>query len=126
MTNYILSRMDRYHLQLRDVKQVGQRDNKLFLELDLIGSIRFWFLRIKQKSHLSIELNPIYDHKRHILRVKDLDYKFQTANLLLKVFDRHYHEEFKIFLEEFIEISIKEDLFTARYHGTGRNEQVSK
>jgi hypothetical protein len=104
----------RYHLKLKEVKQIGERDKKLFLELDLIGSVRFWFLRFRLKSLLTIELNPVYDHKKYILRVKDLEYQFQTANLLMKLFDRHYHHEFKKFLEDFIEISIKEDLFTAR------------
>ena len=104
----------RYHLKLRDVKRISRQDNKLLFELDLVGSIRIWFLRIKQKSTLTIELNPVYDPKDYIIRVKDLDYEFNTANILLKVFDKYYHEEFLEFLEEVIEIPIKEDLFAAR------------
>jgi hypothetical protein len=104
----------RYHLKLKDVRQIGERDGKLFFELDLIGSIKFWFFRIRLKSRLAFELSPVYDHKKYIIRVKDLDYHFNTANILLKLFDRHYHDEFQGFLEKIIEISIKEDLFTAR------------
>jgi len=104
----------RYHLKLRDVKSITQRDKKLVFELDLFGSIRIWFLCIKQKSTLTFELAPLYDHKEYIVRVKDLDYKLETPNILLKIFDKYYHDEFQKFLEEEIEISIKEDLFTAR------------
>ncbi|MCP4124276.1 MAG: DUF4403 family protein [Bacteroidetes bacterium] len=104
----------RYHLKLRDVKRITQRDKKLVFELDLFGSIKLWFFRIKQKSTLSFELTPLYDHKEYMVRVKDLDYRLTTPNILLKIFDKYYHDEFQKFLEEVIEISIKEDLFTAR------------
>lgn len=107
-------RNGRYHLKLKDVKQIGEREGKLFFELDLLGSIRFWFFRIRLKSRLTFELRPVYDHKRYLIRVKDLDYRFTTANILLKLLNRYYYEDFKRFLEEIIEISIKEDLFTAR------------
>lgn len=107
-------RNGRYHLKLRDVKQIGERDKKLFFELDMVGSIRVWKFRIRLKSILAFNLTPVYDPQDQIIRVKDLTYKFQTPNLLLKLLDRHYHEEFNHFLEEVIEIPIKEDLFTAK------------
>lgn len=104
----------RYHLKMRDVRQIFQRNGKLVFELDLFGSIKLWFLRIRLKSMLTFELSPVYDQKANVIRVKDLDYRFQTPNILLRLLDRRYHEEFREFLEEVIDIPLREELFTAR------------
>lgn len=107
-------RNGRYHLKLQDVKQIGQRDGKLFFELALQGSIKFLWFRFRLRSTLNFELVPVYDNKQYMVRVKNLDYEFTTSNILLNIFDKYYHAEFKRFLEEHVEISIREDLFTAR------------
>ena len=107
-------RNGRYHLKLRDVKRISSRDKKLILVLDLFGSIRIWKFRFKQKSVLTLEMDPIYDPKNYIIRAKNVDYNFETPNLLLKVLDKYYHDDFKEYIEEIIEVSIKEDLFSAR------------
>lgn len=104
----------RYHLKLHDVRQIFQRNGKLVFELDLFGSIKLWLFRIRLKSLLTFELTPVYDQKADLIRVKDLDYRFQTANILLKLLDRRYHGEFREFLEEVIDIPLREDLFNAR------------
>ncbi len=104
----------RYLLQLRDVISISEANRKLQLKLDLQGSIRFWKFRFKAKSKLNILVDPIYDANANIIRMTDMDYQFETSNILLKFLDRYYHKEFKEFLIEEIEISIKEDLFTAR------------
>ncbi len=105
---------DRYVLKLRDVISISENNKRLEFKLDLFGSVRMWKFRFKMKSVLTFEVDPIYDAKNHLIKVKEVDYNFETPNLLLKVFDRYYHNEFKEFLKESIEISIKEDLFTAR------------
>ncbi len=104
----------RYHLKLREVKRIKSEDKKLVFNLDLLGSVKIWKFRFKTKSILNLAVEPIYDPKNHIIKVKDIDYSFETPNLLLKILDKYYHDAFQEYLEEIIEISIKEDLFSAR------------
>jgi hypothetical protein len=104
----------RYILVLRDVISILEQSRKLQLKLDLQGSIRLWKFRFKTKSIITIMVDPVYDSKAYLVRMNDLDYNFETANILLKFLDKYYHEDFKQFLIAEIEISIKEDLFTAR------------
>jgi hypothetical protein len=101
-------------LVLRDVISITEEGRKLQLKLDLQGSIKLWEFRIKTKSIITILVDPSYDSKAYLIRMNDLDYQFETANILLKFLDKYYHEDFKKFLIDEIEISIKEDLFTAR------------
>lgn len=105
---------DRYILKLRDVVQIASNNKKLAFKLDIFGSVRFWKFRFKTKSLLSLVVDPYYDAKTHYIKVKDIDYKFETANLILKVLDKFYHNAFKDFLRDSIEIGIEEDLFYAR------------
>lgn len=107
-------RNGRYLLKLREVKQISGSDKRLEFRLDLFGSIRIWKFRFRTKSVLTFEADPIYDPKTRMIKVEDVDYRFETANILLKILDRYYHDDFQEFLKESIEISIEEDLFTAK------------
>ena len=102
---------------------LGYEDKKLWVDLEISGTAKWWKITkiVKGKLRISGNLKYLVDKKTAI--TQDLDYKILESDFIILQIDKRHHAEFRKLLIDFLRVNVREELFNARI---AAQEEINK
>lgn len=104
---------NQYYLFIKKF-ETGNIGTKGEVRLPFMLESKRWFLKRKMHGVAVFNGSINFHQPKYVIKTRNLRYRLETNNWILKIIDRIYHEQIVAFLSDFLQYNFSEELMHAK------------